>query len=141
MDKHETAFIKHGFDTIDFVGEDIINDADLATMGINDPQDKHDLMEALKKKGYSQGKGPSINDVGNISDFEHPPSPGRQFFRTIRQLFGPIFDPFPLQITDVVYGRPLTITIVVYGFSMGFDVETFSYVSRPRLFLFNSQYF
>ena len=55
MEKHETAFIKHGFDTIDFVGEDIINDADLATMGINDPQDKHDLMEALKKKGYSQG--------------------------------------------------------------------------------------
>ena len=55
LDKHETAFIKHGFDTIDFVGEDIINDADLATMGINDPQDKHDLMEALKKKGYSQG--------------------------------------------------------------------------------------
>ena len=24
-------------------------------MGINDPQDKQDLMEALKKKGYSQG--------------------------------------------------------------------------------------
>ena len=37
------------------MGEDIINDADLATMGINDPQDKHDLMEALKRKGYSQG--------------------------------------------------------------------------------------
>ena len=55
MEKHETAFIKHGFDTIDFIGEDIINDADLATMGINDPQDKHDLMEALKRKGYSQG--------------------------------------------------------------------------------------
>ena len=55
MEKHETAFIKHGFDNIDFVGEDIINDADLATMGINDPQDKHDLMEALKRKGYSQG--------------------------------------------------------------------------------------
>ena len=55
LEKYETAFIKHGFDTIDFVGEDIINDADLATMGINDPQDKHDLMEALKKKGYSQG--------------------------------------------------------------------------------------
>ena len=55
LEKHKTAFIKHGFDTIDFVGEDIINDADLATMGINDPQDKHDLMEALKKKGYSQG--------------------------------------------------------------------------------------
>ena len=55
LGRHEMAFIKHGFDNIDFVGEDIINDADLATMGINDPQDKHDLMEALKKKGYSQG--------------------------------------------------------------------------------------
>ena len=55
LGKHEMAFIKHGFDNIDFVGEDIINDADLATMGINDPQDKHDLMEALKRKGYSQG--------------------------------------------------------------------------------------
>ena len=55
LEKHENTFIKHGFDNIDFVGEDIINDADLATMGINDPQDKHDLMEALKRKGYSQG--------------------------------------------------------------------------------------
>ena len=55
LGRHEMAFIKHGFDNIDFVGEDIINDADLATMGINDPQDKHDLMEALKRKGFSQG--------------------------------------------------------------------------------------
>ena len=61
LEKHETAFIKHGFDTIDFVGEDIINDADLATMGINDPQDKHDLMEALKKKGYSQGNNQNLH--------------------------------------------------------------------------------
>ena len=61
MEKHETALIKHGFDTIDFVGEDIINDADLATMGINDPQDKHDLMEALKKKGYSQGNNQNLH--------------------------------------------------------------------------------
>ena len=69
MEKHETAFIKHGFDTIDFVGEDIINDADLATMGINDPQDKHDLMEALKKKGYSQGNNTHHFEISYYVNF------------------------------------------------------------------------
>ena len=51
-------------------------------------------------------KGPSINDVGNFSGFLTPPPPGRQFFSTIRRQFWPIFDPSPLPIADVVYGRP-----------------------------------
>ena len=47
--------MEHGYDDIDFVGEDVINDADLARLGINDRQDQLILMEAFKKKGYSQG--------------------------------------------------------------------------------------
>ena len=56
MDKYEKQFMEHGYDDIDFVGEDVINDADLARLGINDTQDQLILMEAFKKKGYSQGK-------------------------------------------------------------------------------------
>ena len=53
--KYEKQFMEHGYDDIDFVGEDVINDADLARLGINDRQDQLILMEAFKKKGYSQG--------------------------------------------------------------------------------------
>ena len=62
MDKYEKQFMEHGYDDIDFVGEDVINDADLARLGINDTQDQLILMEAFKKKGYSQGKttGPRL---------------------------------------------------------------------------------
>ena len=49
--------------------------------------------------------GPSINDVGNFSGFLTPPLPCRQFFSNIRRQFWPIFDPSPLPITDIVYGR------------------------------------
>ena len=56
MEKYQKQFMEHGYDDIDFVGEDVINDADLARLGINDTQDQLILMEAFKKKGYSQGK-------------------------------------------------------------------------------------
>ena len=56
MGKYENQFMEHGYDDIDFLGEDVINDADLASLGINDSQDKLVLIEAFKKKGYSQGK-------------------------------------------------------------------------------------
>ena len=56
MGKYENQFMEHGYDDIDFLGEDVINDADLASLGINDSQDKLVLIEAFKRKGYCQGK-------------------------------------------------------------------------------------
>ena len=41
-------------------------------------------------------KGPSINDVGNISKFLTPTSRMSTVFSTIRRQFGPIFDPSQL---------------------------------------------
>ena len=68
MEKYQKQFMEHGYDDIDFVGEDVINDADLARLGINDTQDQLILMEAFKKKGYSQGKttkwGPRNTFIG-----------------------------------------------------------------------------
>ena len=63
----------------------------------------------LTMLSHSSPKGTSINDVGNFSGFLTPPSPWRQFLSTIRWQFWPIFDPSPLQIADLVYGRPLKI--------------------------------
>ena len=40
--------------------------------------------------------GPSINDVGKLSEFWHPPPQYRQVFSTIRRQFWPIFDPSQL---------------------------------------------
>lgn len=56
LGKHEAALIKHGFDDLDFVGEDVINQDDLQTMGINEVQEKQDFLKALKGKGFSKGK-------------------------------------------------------------------------------------
>ena len=51
----EETLKEHGFDDIDFVGQDVMNEADLVTMGINDPKAKQSLLLALKERGFSKG--------------------------------------------------------------------------------------
>ena len=56
LSKYEESLIKNGFDHIDFIGEDIIDENDLETLGISDTQHKKEFTEALRKKGFSKGK-------------------------------------------------------------------------------------
>ena len=55
LEKYLETFIKHGFDDINYIGEDIIDDKDMTTLKI-DLKDQNTLKEALKTKGFIKGK-------------------------------------------------------------------------------------
>ena len=55
LQKYHETFIKHGFDDINYIGEDIIDDKDMTTLKI-DLKDQNTLKEALKTRGFIKGK-------------------------------------------------------------------------------------
>ena len=54
MEKYTQTFQAHGYDDIDFIGQDIIDEQDMKTLGI-ETDDHTKLKEALKSKGYIKG--------------------------------------------------------------------------------------
>ena len=54
LDKYIDSFLIHGFDDIDYIGEDIIDEQDMITLGINE-KDHPIIKGALKAKGYIKG--------------------------------------------------------------------------------------
>jgi thiazole synthase ThiGH ThiG subunit len=55
MEKYEKILVKNGFDMIEFIGEDIINEQDLEDIGVQDAKDRNIILTALKKIGFCQG--------------------------------------------------------------------------------------
>ena len=55
LEKYIKSFQDHGYDDIDFIGQDIIDEQDMRTLGI-EANDQTKLKEALKSKGYIKGK-------------------------------------------------------------------------------------
>ena len=56
MSRYEACFRDAGYDDIAFVGNDVLTEVDLETIGVTEPQDRSALLDALEKKGNSKGK-------------------------------------------------------------------------------------
>lgn len=71
LEKYEKVFIRHGFDQVDFIGEDLMSSGDLDIMGIKEASAKELIMNALKATGNSKGsssrglEGQLQDDNGN----------------------------------------------------------------------------
>ena len=60
LEKYIKSFQDHGYEDIDFIGQDIIDEQDMKTLGI-ETDDQTKLKEALKSKGYIKG-----TDLGRL---------------------------------------------------------------------------
>ena len=55
LEKYIEVFNLHGFDHIDYIGEDIIDEQDMDTLGVVDEKHRNMLKEALHAKGFIKG--------------------------------------------------------------------------------------
>ena len=55
LEKYHDTFVQHGFDHVDFIGDDIIDESDLISMGISETKLRQNIMIAIEKKGHSKG--------------------------------------------------------------------------------------
>ena len=55
LEKYIDAFDLHGFDHIDYIGEDIIDEQDMDTLGVVEEKHRNMLKEALHAKGFIKG--------------------------------------------------------------------------------------
>ena len=55
LEKYIDAFNLHGFDHIDYIGEDIIDEQDMDTLGVVEEKHRNTLKEALHAKGFIKG--------------------------------------------------------------------------------------